>query len=413
MSFVLLVLSFSASVSAWAFPAQFSVSPDNSQALLTDTVSTAKKSLAINIYMWTSTRLQDAVIERIKAGVTVEVLAETEPFGGMLVPPQKKVLDAIDAAIKASPNKKNRLWMMSSRKQTVARRYTFNHAKYVVVDGRRAYVGSENFVNSGAMADPEKKGNRGWQVRFDDATTAKRLLKVFREDTDEKNPDVFPYDPALVTVKEFPPKVPTALGELPPDNRRTLPALPAGEGDVATATFCASPRSIACIERFMASARSTLDIQHMSLPLYWTVEKQDPGVNPIIAGALAAAKRGVKVRILVNPAKAEEGGAAPPKTTGISLAYDDNATVAYLRERAEKEKLPLQVAVMNNESLQLITTHNKGMLADGKRAFVSSINGTRNSVENNRELAVSLESPAAARYYGQVFENDWTQSQAR
>ena len=36
------------------------------------------------------------------------------------------------------------------------------------------------------------------------------------------------------------------------------------------------------------------------------------------------------------------------------------------------------------------------MIADGKRVFVSSINGTRNAVMNNRETAVNLESPDAA-----------------
>jgi phosphatidylserine/phosphatidylglycerophosphate/cardiolipin synthase-like enzyme len=51
--------------------------------------------------------------------------------------------------------------------------------------------------------------------------------------------------------------------------------------------------------------------------------------------------------------------------------------------------------------------HNKGMVADGSRVFVSSINGTENAIMNNREVAVSVVSPDAAQYFGKVFDTDW------
>ena len=43
--------------------------------------------------------------------------------------------------------------------------------------------------------------------------------------------------------------------------------------------------------------------------------------------------------------------------------------------------------------------------------LVSSINGTENSVENNREIGIAIESEAGARYFGEVFGFDWDKRQ--
>jgi phosphatidylserine/phosphatidylglycerophosphate/cardiolipin synthase-like enzyme len=47
------------------------------------------------------------------------------------------------------------------------------------------------------------------------------------------------------------------------------------------------------------------------------------------------------------------------------------------------------------------------MIVDGARALVSSVNGTENSVMNNREVAVIVESPDAAQYFQGAFDFDW------
>jgi phosphatidylserine/phosphatidylglycerophosphate/cardiolipin synthase-like enzyme len=50
------------------------------------------------------------------------------------------------------------------------------------------------------------------------------------------------------------------------------------------------------------------------------------------------------------------------------------------------------------------------MIFDHSKVLVSSINGTPNSMDNNREVAVLVQSPDAARYYQGFFEFDWTRS---
>lgn len=392
------------SLNAWSYPARFSVSPDNSQQLLTETLKSARSEIVMNIYMITSFRLNNILLAKMKDGVTVKVLVEAEPFGGKIVPPQKKILDELSKAINASSNPNNQLLIMSSQNGKVKRRFNFNHAKYVVIDGNSSYVSSENFVGSGTMSSPDRKGNRGWQVVLEDKTLAKKLLKYFSEDTNPKNKDAVPYDPSFVKVIETP---------LPPrnsDNSRDLTPITLGAGDVDSAEICASPQALRCMLPFMQEAKNTLDIQHLSLPLYWP-GKNGKVLNPILVEAISAAKRGVKVRVLMNPSDAfgdddkddrVDAGAPPP--------YNSDETKAYLQQVAKEQRLPLEAGIMNIQELQLYAVHNKGMLADGKKAWVGSINGTENSVSSNREIAVDINSQDAAKYYGEVFSLDWSKA---
>lgn len=109
--------------------------------------------------------------------------------------------------------------------------------------------------------------------------------------------------------------------------------------------------------------------------------------------------------MLINPSKEEEPQAQ--RSPDVPPPYKSVEAKNYLLQVAREQKLPLQVAVMNIEGLQLYTVHNMGMIADAKRVWVGSINGTENSVTNNREIAIDIESPEGAKYYGSVFESDW------
>ena len=120
---------------------------------------------------------------------------------------------------------------------------------------------------------------------------------------------------------------------------------------------------------------------------------------------LAAAKRGVKVRVLLNDDNSfgDDGGNSSPVEKNIT-------TVNYLNAEAQKAALPLQAATFDYKKIEVGYVHNKGMVADGSRVFVSSINGTENAIMNNREVAVNVTSTDAAKYYADVFNLDWSLS---
>ncbi len=55
--------------------------------------------------------------------------------------------------------------------------------------------------------------------------------------------------------------------------------------------------------------------------------------------------------------------------------------------------------------------HAKSILADGKLAYVGSINFTANSMENNRELGILTKTPRVLRALAETFEEDWRDSE--
>jgi len=200
---------------------------------------------------------------------------------------------------------------------------------------------------------------------------------------------------------------------------RNIPALALGAGDAASATLVSSPNSQAGIVQFIDSANESLDIEQMSYPLEWKVASS-PSItsssvqNPAITALIAAARRGTTVRVLLN----DDNSFAHPKPDNPDGDLSDGVgkqtnqkTVDYLNQLAATDSLKIEARIVNISAVEITYIHNKGMIADGQRSFISSINGTQNSVMNNREIAINLESAEGAAYYKTAFDFDWNQSE--
>src|SRR5277367_2528854 len=57
--------------------------PSNDLSLTLAAISSAQRSIELNIYELTSPEITDALINRIQAGVAVVILAEGQPVGGL------------------------------------------------------------------------------------------------------------------------------------------------------------------------------------------------------------------------------------------------------------------------------------------------------------------------------------------
>jgi cardiolipin synthase A/B len=111
-------------------------------------------------------------------------------------------------------------------------------------------------------------------------------------------------------------------------------------------------------------------------------EMQDVEIQRHLADA---AKRGVAVRALVAAPFADSGGADP-------------------NLRGERQ---LESAGATVRTLDQPTLHAKMWLADGGRAIVGSVNVSKSSLDDNRELAIEVSDPAIIRRIAQTFEKDW------
>mgnify|MGYP006291080677 FL=1 len=114
--------------------------------------------------------------------------------------------------------------------------------------------------------------------------------------------------------------------------------------------------------------------------------------QPFLRATLRAARRGVRVRILLSSA--------------WYVAEDNRRLVQWLNDRAAREDLPL-TARMATPRGRFEKIHAKGVVIDEQQVLVGSLNWNNHSARENREVMLLLEGPAVAGYYAAVFDADW------
>lgn len=133
-----------------------------------------------------------------------------------------------------------------------------------------------------------------------------------------------------------------------------------------------SPGSEQEILSFLQSANSSLDVM-----LYQF------SYAPFKAALVETAKRGVRVRLILEP------------------KIDSNlATASFLSQNGVEVRWGSQ---------DFSSTHAKALSADGKCVLVGSINWSRHAVQENREIAIIDCSPTAAEFE-KIFEKDWAKA---
>ncbi|PKG31602.1 phospholipase D-like domain-containing protein, partial [Methanoregula sp.] len=253
--------------------------------------------------------------------------------------------------------------------------YRYDHAKYVVIDRTTVLVVSENFKYNG-FAPEGVSGNRGWGVVLHDPATAVYFATVFQEDL--RSPSVVPYNggPGRQEILS---------------TETHAPAFRPQTFTGATIRPVLAPDTSSQITALIASAEKSIDIEEA----YITNETRVI-LNPFLSAAIDASRRGVKVRVLLDSYWYNTEG------------NNDNDEMAALINRiAAAEHLPLEGRLADLETSHLAKIHNKGVIVDGRRVLVSSINWNSNSPNFNREAGVIIDHPGVAGYFTSVFEDDW------
>jgi phosphatidylserine/phosphatidylglycerophosphate/cardiolipin synthase-like enzyme len=164
-----------------------------------------------------------------------------------------------------------------------------------------------------------------------------------------------------------------------------------------------SPSSLDGLVRLLNGARRSIDLELMTFSSKWGATGK---ISPLYRAVVEAARRGVKVRALLNDARVFQ------HPHGDRAKKDQNRiTVKALNEVAKDEGLGLEARIADVKAMGVSYIHNKGALVDGKKVLVSSINWNQNSVENNREAALVLTSERIHAYYESLFEEDWVASE--
>lgn len=252
------------------------------------------------------------------------------------------------------------------------RRYDCLHAKYFVVDRDRVTVMSENWA--GGLVS-----NRGWGVTVVSNELGEDVLGMFRDDSSLEKRDI---KEASEVVRDWdhPPEV---VG---------VPALYASASApvMAGVSLIVSPEtSFQGLLDLVSSATATLLVEQLDIDPAWV------GKNQIMDALVAAADRGVQVRVLLDQTFVD-----------TSDSSNNSMTVDALNALAKERGIDLQARLVSDYH-DLGVLHNKGVIADD-RVLVSSINWVDSSVFQNREVGLVLSSPSISSFFSEFFWKDWS-----
>ena len=380
------------------FTVETANAPEDNLSLTVHAIESAKQSIDLNIYELTSPEIVNALLDRIQAGVAVQIIEEGQPVGGLSAAAkgiQSQLLQSM-----ASANNSDQLFEMTS-KAGGKRRFRFDHAKYIVVDNQALLISSENYSPTGEP-EPGTKGNRGWEVFIHDSGISSQFQSMFTADSDTSSGDILNLTSGQQDLYSM--KLATH-----PFSRFDSNPSPAQAFSATSVQKVTSPdNSLSAVEDLLNNARTSIDIEEMTFDSNWG---RNGGTSPVLSAVIAAAKRGVKVRVLLN----DENVFNHAGNTGdYSYSKPKNVPTANtLNALQNSEGLDIAARIANLKAMGVTYIHNKGVLVDGNLTLVSSINWDENSFQNNRETGVLITSSGVYGYFESLFEKDWEASSAQ
>lgn len=312
-------------------------------------------------YTLSSDAVVDTLRDAYERGVSVEVLVEGNPVGGMSAA-QASALDEL-----------SRTGITVRVFSGELERYQFHHAKYAVVDGR-ALVTTENWKPSGTGG----RASRGWGVITGETDIVDGLVETYRADAGWVDTESWEgYDDRTLVEEDG------STGDFPAEFEAT--ELPVEESRLLVAPDNMETELLDAIE----GAEDSIDIKQVRIG-----DRELPLLNAV----LEAAGRGVDVRILLS---------------GEWYVEEENRELKrWLEDQAEAAGLSLSVRLADPQG-KYEKIHAKGLIVDGEKTFVGSANWNNNSLRDNREVGLLLEGEAVGEYYRSVFESDWNRDGSR
>ncbi len=373
------------------------IAPDNGYQAIINQLNTATETIRIETHTFENLGIGAALVAAANRGVSVTVLLEGSPPGGL--PDQERfICQQIETA-------GGSCWfMINDPDQRIYDRYRFLHAKFVLVDGRRVIISSEN-LSPNSLPDDDKSdgtwGRRGAALITDAPGVVSHVQSIFDADFDTANHvDLFRWQAGHPQYGAPP------IGFTPiTQTGGTTYTVRYSQTAVFSGTFAfelvQSPENslrdvdglLGLINR--AGAGDEVMAQQLAERPYWGDNPVDDP-NPRLEAYINAARRGARVRILLDEFFDDRDS---PTSNYAACRYVDGVALA--------ERLNLDCALGNPAGLGI---HNKMVLVrvNGRGAIhIGSINGSEQSSKGNRELAIQVQSDAAFAYLAEMFDHDW------
>lgn len=376
------------------------IAPDNAYEAIVSQISRAQSSIVGESHTFENLGIMNALKAAAARGVSVTLLLEGGPPGG-LTDQEKYVCQELAAA-------GAQCWfMINDSPNRIFDRYTYIHAKFLIIDGQKAIISSENLSPDSLPYDDKSDGTwgrRGVVVITTAPGVVAHLQTIWQADFDPgRYIDLFPWtagDPTYgnPTVGYIPI---TITGGISYNVRFPQPLTL--NNSFGFEIIQAPENSLRDQDALLGLLNQAGDgdlilVQQLSERPYWGPTTANPTTdpNPRLNAIIAAAQRGATVRLLLDAFFDD-----------TSATTSNAATCTALNTQANNEGLDIECRTANPTGLGI---HNKMFLVrvNGQGYIhVGSINGTENSNKANRELALQVHSLPAFNVLAELFNRDW------
>ncbi|GAO98179.1 putative cardiolipin synthase YwiE [Caedimonas varicaedens] len=339
LSWVFLIVNVQATESykkdAAVSDARLLVFPDNKREPFLNAIQNAQQSIQLAAYKLSDLAVMEALKKAAERGVTIDIFYEPNIFKHSRQGAQTSNLDAL---------KKEHI-----RIHTHSNRFNQVHHKLLIIDGKKALIGTINFDEEsfdGIAGEDRQKENapcRDFAIETDNPQILQELTQVFNADL--KDQPVTYHHPALVWG---------------PHTQRM--------------------KILALIE----SAQKNIDLYQQDI--------QDKGILRALKAAIA---RGVQIRLLMMPYPFDKD-----KKKDNNISHQNELIQA-------GGHVGLFTEFYGHAKAMLID----GRDLNKARLYVGSTNFYTPSLDENRELGIIVSDHKAVSDFSHVFEQDWSKSQ--
>jgi phosphatidylserine/phosphatidylglycerophosphate/cardiolipin synthase-like enzyme len=376
------------------------IAPDNAFEAIVNQIESAARSVHIETLTFENVAIGDVLLDALNRGVSVTVLMEGDPFGGVS-DLEKYVCERLESA-------GGQCWFMINDSSTnIFDRYSYLHAKFMLIDGRRVLIGSENLSPNSLPNDDKSDGTwgrRGVVLITDAPSVVSHVRTIFNLDLGSgDHQDVFRWhesDPDYGAPANGYVPVTLTGGITYATRFMTATVL---SGTMAFEVVQSPENSLRDRDGLLglvnqAGPGDTILVQQLSERPHWGPSGSDPSAdpNPRLQAYMNAARRGARVRLLLDAFFDDRND-----------PVSNSATCNHVRRIALSEGLKLECALGNPAGLGI---HNKMILVHiggHGTIHVGSLNGTELSGKGNRELALQVQSDQAYDLLAEMFEADW------
>jgi phosphatidylserine/phosphatidylglycerophosphate/cardiolipin synthase-like enzyme len=371
------------------------IAPDNAYEAIVAQINSAHTSIQIETHSFENLGVAGSLLNALARGVTVNILMEAEPPGGV-DDHERYICQLLELA-------GGRCYFMFNESDLdIYDRYTYIHAKFILIDGERVIVSSENLSPRSLPYDDKSDGTwgrRGVVLITDAPGVVSHVQSVFDEDFDlTAHADITGSQIIGMPPPDFVPI--TQTGGISYSVRYFVPT--AVYGTFAFELVQSPENSLRDQDSLLgllnrAGAGDEILVQQLEERPYWGPSTSNPtdDPNPRLEAYIAAARRGATVRLLLD------------SYFDTANPVSNTATCDYVNTVAATELLDM-VCKLGNPTGEGI--HNKMVLvlANGRGYIhIGSINGSELSSKGNRELALQVQSDAAHSYLSRLFWQDW------